>query len=253
MIFSRTYGEGIPLIIIHGLFGMSDNWNTLGKKFAENFNVHIVDLRNHGRSFHSDDISYDLMAEDIEKYIEYFGLNKPILLGHSLGGKVAMNLCFRNSSKYSKLVVADIAPRVYSIDYHKNILRILNLISLKQFSSRSQIDLALSSEIKEFSVRQFLMKNLYRDQNKEFSWRFNIKTLNEKISNISGAEFMQQNIEIPALFLKGELSNYINQEDELLISKYFVNSKIKSILNSGHWVHAEQPGQFYKSVFEFIV
>ena len=253
MIFSRTYGEGIPLIIIHGLFGMSDNWNTLGKKFAENFNVHIVDLRNHGRSFHSDDISYDLMAEDIEKYIEYFGLNKPILLGHSLGGKVAMNLCFRNSSKYSKLVVADIAPRVYSIDYHKNILQILSSISLKEFSSRSQIDLALSSEIKEFSVRQFLMKNLYRDQNKEFSWRFNIKTLNEKISNISGAEFMQQNIEIPALFLKGELSNYINQEDELLISKYFVNSKIKSILNSGHWVHAEQPGQFYKSVFEFIV
>ncbi len=253
MIFSRTYGEGIPLIIIHGLFGMSDNWNTLGKKFAENFNVHIVDLRNHGRSFHSDDFSYDLMAEDIEKYIEYFGLNKPILLGHSLGGKVAMNLCFRNSSKYSKLVVADIAPRVYSIDYHKNILRILNLISLKQFSSRSQIDLALSSEIKEISVRQFLMKNLYRNQNKEFSWRFNIKTLKEKISNISGAEFMQQNTEMPALFLKGELSNYINQEDERLISKYFVNSKIKSILNSGHWVHAEQPGQFYKSVFEFIV
>ena len=253
MIFSRTYGEGIPLIIVHGLFGMSDNWNTLGKKFAENFNVHIVDLRNHGRSFHSDDFSYDLMAEDIEKYIEHFGLNKPILLGHSLGGKVAMNLCFRNSSKYSKLVVADIAPRVYSIDYHKNILQILNSISLKEFSSRSQIDLALSSEIKEFSVRQFLMKNLYRDQNKEFIWRFNIKTLKEKISNISGAEFMQQNIEIPALFLKGELSNYINQEDELLISKYFVNSKIKSILNSGHWVHAEQPEQFYKSVFEFIV
>ena len=253
MIFSRTYGEGIPLIIIHGLFGMSDNWNTLGKKFAENFNVHIVDLRNHGSSFHSDDFSYDLMAEDIEKYIEYFGLNKPILLGHSLGGKVAMNLCFRNSSKYSKLVVTDIAPRVYSVDYHKNILQILSSISLKEFSSRSQIDLALSSEIKEFSVRQFLMKNLYRDQNKEFSWRFNIKTLNEKISNISGAEFMQQNIEIPALFLKGELSNYINQEDELLISKYFVNSKIKSILNSGHWVHAEQPEQFYKSVFGFIV
>ena len=253
MIFSRTYGEGIPLIIIHGLFGMSDNWNTLGKKFAENFNVHIVDLRNHGRSFHSDDFSYELMAEDIEKYIEYFGLNKPILLGHSLGGKVAMNLCFRNSSKYSKLVVTDIAPRVYSVDYHKNILQILNSISLKEFSSRSQIDLALSSEIEEFSVRQFLMKNLYRDQNKEFSWRFNIKTLNEKISNISGAEFMQKNIEIPALFLKGELSNYINQEDELLISKYFVNSKIKSILNSGHWVHSEQPEQFYKSVFEFIV
>ena len=253
MIFSRTYGEGIPLIIVHGLFGMSDNWNTLGKKFAENFNVHIVDLRNHGRSFHSDDFSYDLMAEDIEKYIEHFSLNKPILLGHSLGGKVAMNLCFRNSSKYSKLVVTDIAPRVYSVDYHKNILQILNSISLKEFSSRSQIDLALSSEIKEFSVRQFLMKNLYRDQNKEFSWRFNIKTLNEKISNISGAEFMQQNIEIPALFLRGELSNYINQEDELLISKYFVNSKIKSILNSGHWVHAEQPEQFYKSVLEFIV
>ena len=228
---------------------MEYNW----QKFAEKFNVHIIDLRNHGRSFHSEDFSYDFMAQDIEKYIESTNLENPILLGHSLGGKVAINLCCRNIKKFSKLVVIDISPRVYSVDYHKNILRILSSIPLKEFSSRSQIDLALSSEIKEFSVRQFLMKNLFRAENKDFQWRFNINVLSKKIHNISNADFLTGKIDTPALFLKGELSNYINQEDERLISKYFVNSKIKSILNSGHWVHAEQPEQFYNDVLEFTI
>ena len=160
MIFSRVYGEGKPLIIIHGLFGMSDNWNTLGKRLAKNFNVHIVDLRNHGRSFHSNDFSYDHMADDIEKYIQLVNLNTPIIIGHSLGGKVAMNLGCRSNIKFSKLIIADIAPKKYSMDFHKNILEYLSSISIKEFSSRVQIDEILSLEIKDFSVRQFLMKNL---------------------------------------------------------------------------------------------
>ena len=252
MIFSRVYGKGTPLVIIHGLFGMSDNWNTLGKRFAEKFNVHIVDLRNHGRSFHSNDFSYDHMAEDIEKYIRSLNLDNPIVIGHSLGGKVGMNLAFRNNIKFRKLIVVDIAPKKYSVDFHKNILEFLSSISIKEFSSRVQIDELLSSEIKDFSVRQFLMKNLYRDTNKEFNWRFNIMVLKEKLDNISGVDFLDKKINIPTLFLSGERSNYINEDDKQLISNYFDNYQIYNIANSGHWIHAEQPELFYNSVISFI-
>ena len=252
MIFSRVYGKGAPLVIIHGLFGMSDNWNTLGKRFAEKFNVHIVDLRNHGRSFHSNDFSYDLMAEDIEKYIYSLNLDNPIIIGHSLGGKVGMNLAFRNNIKFRKLIVVDIAPKKYSVDFHKNILEFLSSISIKEFSSRVQIDEILSSEIKDFSVRQFLMKNLYRDTKKEFNWRFNIMVLKEKLNNISDVDFLDKKINIPTLFLSGERSNYINEDDKQLISYYFDNYQIYTIANSGHWIHAEQPELFYNSVISFI-
>jgi len=252
MIFSRVYGEGQPLIIIHGLFGMSDNWNALGKRFAEEFNVHIVDLRNHGRSFHSDDFSYNDMAEDIEKYIQSANLGNPIVIGHSLGGKVAINLCCRKKIGFSKLVVVDISPKSYSIDFHKNILEVLNSISIKDFSSRAEIDEALSLDIKEVSVRQFLMKNLYRDQNKQFSWRLNIKVLKEKLDNISGAEFLQESIDTPTLFLKGGMSNYINEDDEKIISTHFINSQLNTIVGSGHWIHAEKPELFYNYVMKFI-
>ena len=252
MIFSRVYGKGAPLVIIHGLFGMSDNWNTLGKRFAEKFNVHIVDLRNHGRSFHSNDFSYNFMAEDIEKYIHSLNLDSPIIIGHSLGGKVGMNLALRSNIKFRKLIVVDIAPKKYSVDFHKNILEFLSSISIKEFSSRVQIDELLSSEIKDFSVRQFLMKNLYRDTKKEFNWRFNIMVLKEKLENISGVDFLDKKINIPTLFLSGERSNYINEDDKQLISNYFDNYQIYTIANSGHWIHAEQPELFYNSVISFI-
>ena len=252
MIFSRVYGKGAPLVIIHGLFGMSDNWNTLGKRFAEKFNVHIVDLRNHGRSFHSNDFSYNFMAEDIEKYIHSLNLDNPIIIGHSLGGKVGMNLALRSNIKFRKLIVVDIAPKKYSVDFYKNILEFLSSISIKEFSSRVQIDKLLSSEIKDFSVRQFLMKNLYRDTNKQFNWRFNIMVLKEKLYNISGVDFLDKKINIPTLFLSGARSNYINEDDKQLISNYFVNYQIYTIANSGHWIHAEQPELFYNSVISFI-
>ena len=155
MIFSRVYGKGTPLVIIHGLFGMSDNWNTLGKRFAEKFNVHIVDLRNHGRSFHSNDFSYNLMAEDIEKYIHSLNLDNPIIIGHSLGGKVGMNLAFRNNIKFRKLIVVDIAPKKYSVDFHKNILEFLSSISIKE------LKVLLSQSSKEMLLIDVRNQNEY--------------------------------------------------------------------------------------------
>lgn len=252
MMFSRIYGNGQPLIIIHGLFGMSDNWNSLGKSFSKNYNVHLVDLRNHGRSFHDEIFTFEAMSEDLKNYIAHHDLQHPIILGHSLGGKVAMHFCFKNKSLVSKLIVVDIAPKSYSIDFHRNILNTLVDFQLNDFKSRNEIDLALSSSIKDFAIRLFLMKNIYRNDSGFFAWRFNIKVLLDKIENIQAANFLINTINTPTLFIKGSKSEYITKEDELLIQDHFNNVIIKEIQNSGHWVHAEQTKLFTNEVLNFL-
>ena len=250
--FSRIYGNGQPLIIIHGLFGMSDNWNSLGKIFSKNYNVHLVDLRNHGRSFHDEIFTFEAISKDLKNYITHHNLEKPIILGHSLGGKVAMHFCFKNKSLVSKLIVVDIAPKTYNIDFHRNILSTLIDLQLNTFKSRNEIDLALSSSIKDSAIRFFLMKNIYRNASGFFAWRFNIKVLLNKIENIQDANFLIGTINTPTLFIKGSKSDYITKEDELLIQNHFNNVIIKEIQNSGHWVHAEQTNLFNKEVLNFL-
>ena len=250
--FSRIYGNGQPLIIIHGLFGMSDNWNSLGKSFSKNYNVHLVDLRNHGRSFHDEVFTYEAMSKDLKSYITHHNLENPIILGHSLGGKVAMHFCFKNKSLVSKLIVVDIAPKSYSIDFHRNILNTLVDFHLNNFKSRNEIDLALSHSIKDSAIRLFLMKNVYRNDSGLFAWRFNIQVLLNKIENIQDANFLINTINIPTLFIKGSKSDYITKEDEFLIQDHFDNVIIKEIQNSGHWVHAEQTNLFNKEVLNFL-
>ena len=250
--FSRIYGNGQPLIIIHGLFGMSDNWNSLGKSFSKNYNVHLVDLRNHGRSFHDEIFTFEAISKDLKNYITHHNLEKPIILGHSLGGKVAMHFCFKNKSLVSKLIVVDIAPKTYNIDFHRNILSTLIDLQLNTFKSRNEIDLALSSSIKDSAIRFFLMKNIYRNASGFFAWRFNIKVLLNKIENIQDANFLIGTINTPTLFIKGTKSDYITKEDELLIQNHFNNVIIKEIQNSGHWVHAEQTNLFNKEVLNFL-
>lgn len=250
--FSRIYGNGQPLIIIHGLFGMSDNWNSLGKIFSKNYNVHLVDLRNHGRSFHDEVFTYEAMSKDLKSYITHHNLENPIILGHSLGGKVAMHFCFKNKSLVSKLIVVDIAPKSYSIDFHRNILNTLVDFHLNNFKSRNEIDLALSYSIKDSAIRLFLMKNIYRNDSSLFAWRFNIKVLLNKIENIKDANFLISTINTPTLFIKASKSDYITKEDELLIQDHFDNVIIKEIQNSGHWVHAEQTNLFNKEVLNFL-
>jgi len=252
MMFSRIYGNGQPLIIIHGLFGMSDNWNSLGKIFSKNYNVHLVDLRNHGRSFHDEIFTFEAISKDLKNYITHHNLEKPIILGHSLGGKVAMHFCFKNKSLVSKLIVVDIAPKTYNIDFHRNILSTLIDLQLNTFKSRNEIDLALSSSIKDSAIRFFLMKNIYRNASGFFAWRFNIKVLLNKIENIQDANFLIGTINTPTLFIKGTKSDYITKEDELLIQNHFNNVIIKEIQNSGHWVHAEQTNLFNKEVLNFL-
>jgi pimeloyl-ACP methyl ester carboxylesterase len=250
--FSRIYGQGQAIVIIHGLFGMSDNWNSIGKKISENYNVHILDLRNHGRSFHNANFSYDDMSNDLYEYLLYHNIENPILIGHSLGGKVAMNFCFKNSERVKGLIVVDVAPKTYNIDFHINILSVLLSVSLFNYKSREEIDTVLSKDIPELSVRSFLMKNLYRDVNKNLKWRFNIEVLRKELSNIKNADFLNGELILPTIFIKGGDSSYIISNDENLISKHFKNSRIREVVGAGHWVHAEKPDLFYKEVMTFI-
>ena len=252
-LFSNRYGDsGVDMIIIHGLFGMSDNWNTLGKKFREDFKVHLLDLRNHGKSPHSDNFNYDVMCADLLEYMMEHNIQRPIIIGHSLGGKVAMKFAFTYPGRIEKLIVVDISPRRYNTDFVQNILQKLYKLPLDNFKKRGEIDVFLSSFYQDKGMRSFLLKNLYRKKNNEFAWRFNIEVLLDKVSNIQEAGFVQGVCDIPTYFIKGGKSNYITNEDKLIIDKYFSDSSILIIDDAGHWLHADQPEEFYKKVIEII-
>lgn len=251
---SKIYGDkGQDLIVIHGLFGMGDNWNSLGKQFSKYCKVHLIDLRNHGRSPHSADFNYEVMCEDILEYMEDNDISNPIILGHSLGGKVAMKFAFTHPDKIEKLIVADISPRKYNTDFHQNLLRTLYKLPLEDFDKREEINEVLSSIYEDKGIRLFLLKNLYRNENKEFSWRFNIEVLLEKVSNIQEADFIEGVCNIPTHFLRGGNSDYINSTDELIINKHFSDFSIATIKGAGHWLHAEKPEQFYNEVMGFCL
>ena len=253
-LFSRIYGdEGCDLIIIHGLFGMSDNWNTLGKKFSKYCKVHLIDLRNHGKSPHSADFNYDVMCDDVLQYIQNNNIKNPILLGHSLGGKVAMKFAFTYPKKIEKLIVVDISPREYNIHFHKSVLETLYKLPLLNFGKRQEIDNILSLTYKQKGLRLFLMKNLYKNANNEFAWRFNIEILLDKLNNIQEADFIKGICNVPTYFIRGGNSDYIKSKDESIINKHFSDVSITTIDGVGHWVHAENPEQFYTKVMRFCL
>ena len=250
---SKKYGDkGQDLIVIHGLFGMSDNWSTLGRKFSKHFKVHLIDLRNHGRSPHSTEFNYDVMCEDLIEYIEDYNLKKPLVIGHSLGGKVAMKLAFTHAEILEKLLIADISPRRYNTNFHENLLKILYRLPLEDFDRREDIEEILAETFENRGMRLFLMKNLFRNEYNKFAWRFNIDVLLEKVSNIQEAEFINSKCNVPTLFIRGGDSNYVTSEDEIIIKKHFTNFSISTIEGAGHWLHAEKPDLFYDEVIKFI-
>ena len=253
-LYSKIYGDKTQdLIIIHGLFGMSDNWNSLGKQFSKYYKVHLIDLRNHGKSPHAEDFDYKVMCEDILEYMEDNNIQKPILLGHSIGGKVAMKFAFTYPEKIEKLIVADISPRRYDNDFVQNLLQLLYKLPLEDFKKREEIDSVLSSTYEDKGMRLFLLKNLYRNEKKEFAWRFNIEVLLEKVSNIQEADFIKGVCDVPTHFIRGGNSNYITTEDKLIINKHFSDFSIATIEGAGHWLHAENPERFYNEVMGFCL
>ncbi|TPD65557.1 alpha/beta fold hydrolase [Flavobacterium microcysteis] len=253
MLYSRIEGEGKPLLILHGFLGMSDNWKTFaGQIAAEGFQLHILDLRNHGRSFHSDVFTYEAMVKDVFEYCEEQGLDKVSILGHSMGGKVAMFFATTYPEKVEKLIVADIGPKYYR-PHHQDILAGLNAVDLSQKPDRSQVEEILKEYVSDFGTRQFLMKSLYWIEPGQLAFRFNLPVFNEQIDNIGKALPDNALFEKPTLFLRGGNSNYIKDEDFETIRHHFPNSEIKTIANAGHWLHAENPKDFYSESIQYLL
>ncbi|KIX20903.1 alpha/beta hydrolase [Flavobacterium sp. 316] len=252
MIFSKIEGEGKPFLIIHGFLGMSDNWKTLGVQFAEQgFQVHLLDMRNHGRSFHSDDFNYQLMAKDVLEYCNFHQLKDVVLLGHSMGGKVAMEFACLYPEYVNKFIVADIGPKYYA-PHHQDILAGLSAIDFETKPTRGEVDEILSKYISDFGTRQFLLKNLYWKEQGQLAFRFNLKALIANIVEIGKPLFDAAKFEKEVLFIRGGNSKYILDEDVPLIENQFPSMKLRTIDNAGHWLHAEQPKAFYDYVIEFI-
>lgn len=251
LLHSKIFGNGHPLLILHGFLGMSDNWKTMGNRFATSFEVHLIDQRNHGRSFQSDDFSYELMVEDILNYLNYYDLKKVHILGHSMGGKVAMLFAVIHPEKIDKLVVADISPKFYP-RHHDLILNGLNAVDFSKVNSRNDVDDVLKDYVPEKNIRQFLVRSLYWKTRDELTFRFNLDSFIENMDEIGAPLPSLTVFEGETLFLKGENSGYISSDDELLIGAHFPNSEIVTVKNAGHWLHAENPDDFYNHIVSFI-
>jgi pimeloyl-ACP methyl ester carboxylesterase len=252
MLYSKIEGSGKPLLILHGFLGMSDNWKTLGVQFAsEGFEVHILDLRNHGRSFQSEEFSYELMVEDIVKYCNEHYLEKINLIGHSMGGKTAMLLAARYPELVDKLIVADIGPKYYA-PHHQDILAGLNAVDFTLKPSRNEVEAIVSNYISDFGTRQFLLKNLYWQEPGQLAFRFNLAVFNKKITEIGVSLPADLVFEKPTLFIRGGNSNYILDEDFEAIKVQFPNAIFETIPNAGHWLHAENPALFYQLSLSYL-
>lgn len=252
MLYSKIEGEGKPFLILHGFLGMSDNWKTLGSEFAaQGFQAHMLDLRNHGRSFHTSEFTYEAMANDILEYCQQYNLTNIVLLGHSMGGKVAMLFACLYPKMVEKLIVADIGPKYYA-PHHQTILQGLSAVDFSKKPSRSEVDEIVSQYVADFGTRQFLLKSLYWKEQGQLAFRFNLAVFNEKVTNIGAALNENFHFEKVTLFLRGSKSNYILDTDFDLIKRHFPMAKIETISNAGHWLHAENPTDFYNSVIKFI-
>jgi len=249
---SKIKGEGKPLVILHGFLGMGDNWKTLANAYAkEGFEVHLVDQRNHGRSPHDTAFSYELMAEDLKDYLVDKQLERVSIIGHSMGGKVAMRFATLYPECLNKLIIVDIAPKYYP-QHHQDILEGLTQISKAKLTSRSDADELLVKYISLKAVRHFLLKNLYWKTQDELNLRLNIKALKDNIEEVGKGLPRNSKYEGEILFLKGGDSDYIQDEDEKDIASHFENFEIKVIKNSGHWVHAEKREDFLQVSLEFL-
>lgn len=246
----RKLGTGKPLFILHGLFGSSDNWQTLGKRFAEKYTVYFVDQRNHGHSPHSETFNYEVMAADFYELVTDLGETNINILGHSMGGKTAISFAKEHPDLIDKMIVADISHKPYPM-HHEQIIAGLKSIDLSVIKTRGGADKKLAETISEIGVRQFLLKNLYWIEKGQLGWRINIPVLSREIGRII-EEIKFDTIDTDTLFIRGGKSNYILESDYSEIAKKFPSSEIFSIEESGHWIHAEAPEKVYTTVTDFL-
>ena len=249
----KEYGQGKPLVILHGLFGSLDNWFSLAKAFADDRHVYLIDQRNHGQSPHTDTHTYDEMAEDLHGFFMEHSLESAVLIGHSMGGKTAMKFAADHEDLLEKLVVVDMGTKSYPV-HHDLIIRSMQALDLNNISSRSQAEEELSHLLdEEESVIQFLLKNIYRKKQEhgstQYAWRFNLDVLAADIEEM-GLPILRGS-DVETLFLYGTRSKYVLEDDKPEILELFPNANFKG-LETGHWLHAQDPQGFITSVKEFI-
>lgn len=252
LLHANISGNGKPLFILHGFLGMGDNWKSLANQYAgAGFEVHLIDQRNHGRSFHSNDFSYEWMTEDLKHYADYYNINSVDIIGHSMGGKTAMLFATKYPNMVKNLIIVDIAPKSYP-RHHQDILKGLSSLDFKTMKNRTDADNQLKPYISNEGIRQFVLKNLYRKEPTQFGLRINLPVLIEKIDAVGIALPEVASFDGNTLFIKGERSGYIDEMDEIAIVQQFTKAKFVTIPNSGHWIHAENPKDFYIETTRFL-
>ncbi|MDX5321295.1 MAG: alpha/beta fold hydrolase, partial [Bacteroidota bacterium] len=253
-LFHKEYpGPGKPLIIMHGLFGMLDNWHNLARKFSENFHVFLLDLRNHGQSPHSAVMNYPIMADDLWEFMQQQGLSKAYILGHSMGGKVAMEFALKYPDKCDKLIVVDIAPVNYKPGHNEVFEALFNLDISNGEKSRKELDQEMTAWIQDFGTRQFLLKSLVRKEEGGYYWKFNLPVIHQHYSEIIAGIEGNRTFEKEALFLRGGKSRYVKEEHHGEITQLFPNHQLHTIEDAGHWVHAEKPTELIEAVTKFLL
>jgi esterase len=248
----KSFGSGPALIILHGLFGSLDNWQGLAKQYAEHYSVFIVDQRNHGKSPHtSTPYTYEQLADDLRGFMEQQGMYTASLIGHSMGGKTVMQFAVEHEYMVEKLIVADmgIAP---NDNRHNRIIDALLAFPFDEITERKVADEWLAARIPDFGVRQFLLKNLDRREDKRFEWKFNLAVLNRDYNHILEGISSPQSIDVPTLFIRGGMSDYVLDEDFPAIRKIFSHVQFDTIPGAGHWLHAEQPQAFFEKTMAFL-
>ncbi len=258
-LYYKKLGKGIPCVIIHGLYGSSDNWLSIARELSVDFEVYVVDLRNHGNSPHSDEFSIKAMAEDIHEFFIDMHLSKVVLMGHSLGGKVAMEFALEYQELLAKLIIVDIAPRNYlekdfiGQNNHKEIINILREADLSKYKNRGDALAELGKIDESGRLKFFMMKNIKRGKNGVLEWKINIKAIADNLSMILNQfDIDVRKITIPTLFIKGEQSKYITAEDIIFLTEKMKRVRIETIKGASHWLHSEKPQEFVKLVKEFV-
>jgi len=247
----KQLGHGEPLVLLHGLFGSGDNWFGVAPRLAEKFHIFAPDLRNHGHSPHHAEMDYPLMAADVEKFLAAQKIESAHVIGHSMGGKVAMQFALDFPARVNKLVVVDMAPRAYA-RAHDQIFAALLALDLASFPARQQIEDALAPKIPSLNLRRFLLKNLGRDAHGKFAWKMNLRGVAENYSRLGEVLSAENQFDKPALFIRGGKSDYINSTDELEIRRRFPAAQIRTIAAANHWVHADAPEEFLRLVLDFL-
>lgn len=249
---SKILGSGEPLLILHGFLGMSDNWKTLGSQYAkQGYEVHLIDQRNHGKSFHSDVFNYDVLAQDLYQYLIHNIIREAVVLGHSMGGKTAMQFACSHSEMTKKLIVADIAPKFYP-PHHQTIIDAILALDLSNITSRREADDALAKLLPDFGIRQFILKNLYWVEKGKLAFRFNLEILKDRMEEIGENLISSETYERDTLFVRGDKSEYIADQDFQNIQTHFPKAELKTVKNAGHWLHAENAKQFFEITLDFL-